>query len=99
VSEQPIAVPILAREFHVACTPEERPGLVAAAALVDGRMRELRTGARTASADRIAVMAALNFAHELLQLKQDSTQVDAELGGELVALRARLDAMLAAYAR
>lgn len=99
MSEQPIAVSILDREFLVACTPEERPGLVAAAALVDGRMRELRAGARTASADRIAVMAALNFAHELLQLKQDSTQVDAVLGGELVALRTRLDAMLAAYAR
>ena len=99
MSEQPIAVSILDREFLVACTSEERPGLVAAAALVDGRMRELRAGARTASADRIAVMAALNFAHELLQLKQDSTQVDAALDGELVALRARLDAMLAAYAR
>ncbi|HVF35194.1 MAG TPA: cell division protein ZapA [Candidatus Saccharimonadia bacterium] len=99
MSEQPIAVSILDREFLVACTPEERPGLVAAAALVDGRMRELRAAARTASADRIAVMAALNFAHELLQLKQSSNQVDTALGGELDALRVRLDAMLAAYAR
>lgn len=96
---EPIAVSILDREFLVACTPEERPGLVAAAALVDGRMRELRAGARTASADRIAVMAALNFAHEVLQLRQSSTEVDATIGGELDALRLRLDAMLAAYAR
>lgn len=96
---EPISVSILDREFLVACTPEERPGLVAAASLVDGKMRELRASARTASADRIAVMAALNLAHELLQLRQSATQVDAAVGGELDALRARLDAMLAVHAR
>jgi cell division protein ZapA len=96
---EPIAVSILDREFLVACTPEERPGLIAAAAMVDGRMREIRNSARTASADRIAVMAALNIAHELLQLKQASTQADSAIGGELDALRHRLDAMLAAHAR
>ena len=56
---EPIAVSILDREFLVACTAEERPGLIAAAAMVDGRMREIRNNARSASADRIAVMAAL----------------------------------------
>lgn len=96
---EPISVSILDREFLVACTPEERPGLVAAASLVDGKMRELRASARTASADRIAVMAALNLAHELLQLRQNATMVDAAVGGELEALRARLDAMLAVHAR
>ena len=96
---EPIAVSILDREFLVACTPDERPGLVAAASLVDARMREIRTGSRTAAADRIAVMAALNLAHELLQLRQNATQVDAALGGELEALRARLDALLALHAR
>ena len=96
---EPIAVSILDREFLVACTPEERPGLIAAAAMVDGRMREIRNNARTASADRIAVMAALNIAHELLQLKQSSTQHDTAVGGELDALKHRLDAMLAAHAR
>ena len=96
---EPIAVSILDREFLVACTPEERPGLIAAAAMVDGRMREIRNNARSASADRIAVMAALNIAHELLQLKQSSTQHDSAVGGELDALKHRLDAMLAAHAR
>ena len=96
---EPIAVSILDREFLVACTPEERPGLIAAAAMVDGRMREIRNNARSASADRIAVMAALNIAHELLQLRQVSTQADSAIGGELDALKHRLDAMLAAHAR
>jgi cell division protein ZapA len=96
---EPIAVSILDREFLVACTPEERPGLIAAAAMVDGRMREIRNNARSASADRIAVMAALNIAHELLQLKQAATQADSAVGGELDALKHRLDALLATHAR
>ena len=95
----PMAVQILEREFLVACTPEERPGLAAAASLVDAKMREVRNNARTATLDRIAVMAALNLAHELLELRRTATQVDAALGGELDALKLRLDAMLAAHAR
>ena len=96
---EPMAVQILEREFLVACTPEERPGLAAAASLVDAKMREVRSNARTATIDRIAVMAALNLAHELLELRRTATQVDAALGGELDALKLRLDAMLAAHAR
>lgn len=96
---EPMAVQILEREFLVACTPEERPGLAAAASLVDAKMREVRGNARTATVDRIAVMAALNLAHELLELRRTATQVDAALGGELDALKLRLDAMLAAHAR
>ena len=96
---EPVAVHILDREYLVACEPHERAGLLQAASLVDGRMRELKNASRTATPDRIAVMAALNFAHELLQLRQTATQVDAALGGELDALRARLDALLALHAR
>ena len=95
----PMSVQILEREYLVACTPEERPGLAAAASLLDAKMREIRNGARSATLDRIAVMAALNLAHELLELRRNATQVDAAVGGELDALRLRLDAMLAAHAR
>ena len=90
---EPISVSILDREFLVACTPEERPGLVAAASLVDGKMRELRASARTASADRIAVMAALNLAHELLQLRTQSEQRDQTLNRTLGELNRKLDGL------
>ena len=89
---EPIAVSILDREFLVACTPEERPGLIAAAAMVDGRMREIRNNARTASADRIAVMAALNIAHELLTLQSGKNSVN---GFDFDSLKRRMNAMQA----
>ena len=93
---EPVAVQILDREYLVACTPEERAGLIAAAGLLDGKMREIRNAARSAALDRIAVMAALNLAHELIGLRQNAVQADSALDGEVGTLKGRLDAVLAA---
>jgi len=92
----PVAVSILDREFLVACTPEERPGLIAAAAYLDGKMREVRGNTRTQGVDRIAVMAGLNIAHELMQLKQRGDVDGSALAQHLQALRNKLDGALAA---
>ncbi|MGH8041498.1 MAG: cell division protein ZapA [Gammaproteobacteria bacterium] len=94
-SDGPIAVSILDREFLIGCTPEERPGLIAAAGYLDGRMREIRNNARSAGVDRIAVMAALNIAHELIQLRQHRDTNDGTLAQHLQILRAKLDGVLA----
>jgi cell division protein ZapA len=98
-SDTPVAVSILDREFLIGCTPEERPGLIAAAAYLDGKMREIRNGSRAAGVDRIAVMAALNIAHELMQIKQRGETDAGVLAQHLQMLRAKLDGMLAAPVR
>ncbi|MFA7665071.1 MAG: cell division protein ZapA [Burkholderiaceae bacterium] len=61
-----IDVKILDREFRLAVDPEEKPRLLEAVRMVDDRMRNLREGGRVIGIERIAVMAALQFAHELL---------------------------------
>ena len=92
----PVAVNILDREFLVGCTPEERPGLIAAATYLDGKMREVRGASRsTQSVDRIAILAALNMAHELLQARQHSESQSNVVAQQLQALRTKLDAALA----
>ena len=64
-----VTVSILDRDYQIACTEEEREPLHAAAAYLDKKMREIRDLGSVIGADRIAVMAALNIAHEFLQLK------------------------------
>ena len=91
----PVAVSILDREFLIGCTPEERPGLIAAAAYLDGKMREIRNASRAAGVDRIAVMAALNIAHELIALRQRDESHAGALAQHLQMLRAKLDGVLA----
>jgi cell division protein ZapA len=98
-SAKTIEITILGRNYKIACEDGEREALLEAVAYLDGKMDEIKKAGKVSGTDRIAVMAALNIAHELLQLKQTSTQADSAIGGELDALKHRLDAMLAAHAR
>jgi cell division protein ZapA len=61
-----VDVNIMGREFTVSCTDEERPGLMAAVNYIDRKMRDIRDSGKVVGVERIAVMAALNLAHELL---------------------------------
>ena len=90
----PIGVRILDRDYLVACPPEEREGLQSAANLLDSRMREIRSGNRMAGIDRIAVLAALNLAHELMQQRQGGGERERELTRTLGDLTRRLDGLL-----
>ncbi|MCC6867235.1 MAG: cell division protein ZapA [Burkholderiales bacterium] len=60
-------VHLLGRDYKVACREAERSDLQEAVAYLDQRMREIRAASKTAGADRIVVMAALNIANELLR--------------------------------
>ena len=70
-AEKPLQldVAILGRDYKVACRESERAELMQAVALLDARMREIRDTGKVAAIDRIAVMAALNLANELLRAR------------------------------
>ena len=68
-------VSLLGRDFKVACKESERAELADAVALLDRRMREIREGGKIAGAERIAIMAALNLAHDLLRERRQSRAV------------------------
>ena len=53
-------VTIMGRNYKVACADEEREGLLAAVTHLDDKMNEIKAIGKVASAERIAVMAALN---------------------------------------
>ncbi|GAA3915219.1 cell division protein ZapA [Luteimonas lutimaris] len=91
---EPASVRILDREYTVGVEPGEREGLMAAAKLLDTRMREVRGANRMAAIDRVAVLAALNFAHELQQLRDETERRDTEITRTLGELQRKLDALL-----
>lgn len=66
MSAKPIDIEILGREFTVSCTDEERDSLLQAVSYLDSRMREIRDAGKIVGLDRIAIMAALNISHEML---------------------------------
>ena len=68
-SAKTVEVELLGRTYRVACEDNEREGLMQAVAYLDGKMNEIRRAGKVMGAERIAVMAALNVAHELLSVR------------------------------
>ena len=90
---EPVEVRILDREFTVGCEPGERDSLMAAAQLLDARMREIRGNNKMAALDRVAVLAALNLAHELQQLRAEGGSHDESIGRTLGEMNRKLDGL------
>jgi cell division protein ZapA len=92
---RPLSVRILEKEYYVACGPEERTDLLDCAEFLNGRMKEIRDSGKIVGLDRIAVMAALNLAHELLQLRARESGAEQDTGHRIKVLRERVESALA----
>ena len=60
---------VMGREFRVACPDNEQKGLLEAVDYLNKKMNEIRDNGKVIGLERIAIMAALNIAHELLSTK------------------------------
>lgn len=90
-------VRLLDKEYAVACPPDARDALHDSARLLDGKMREIRDSGKIIGTERIAVMAALNLAHELLQQRDTQSGhggISDDIRYRLRMLQERIDAVL-----
>ena len=93
-----LSVSILGRDYRVACKESERAELMRAVHYLDGRMREIRDAGKVAGTERIAVMAALNIAHELLGGKGAPGETSFDSAGikrRISAMRSAIDRAMA----
>lgn len=90
----PVIVRILDKEYRVACNPGDEESLIAAARLVDQKMREIRSSGKVLGTDRIAVMASLNLAHELLEKQHHKDDVNGSINTRLRNMQQKIDAVL-----
>jgi cell division protein ZapA len=89
-----VSVRILEKEYHIACPTEERADLLDSAELLNMRMREIRDTGKVVGLDRIAVIAALNMAHELLRVRNRDSSLETDVGSRLRSLRERVESAL-----
>ena len=89
-----VTIRILEKEYQVACPASEKTDLVAYAELLNKKMREIRDSGKVVGLDRVAVMAALNMANELLKRTGDEQQLKDIVGLRVKAMTERLDAAL-----
>jgi cell division protein ZapA len=93
-SPEPVTVRIVDREYRVMCTPEQRRTLMESALFLDQQMREIRDSGKVSSMDKIAVMAALNLAEEVLKLRNEMQERRDHVDARVSDLADRLDRAL-----
>jgi cell division protein ZapA len=96
MSQEParVSVRIMEKEYLVACPYDERSALLDAAEFLNARMREIRDSGKVIGLDRVAVMAALNLAHEFLKGAERESRLDGGTGQRIRALRERVEGAL-----
>jgi cell division protein ZapA len=89
-----VNIKILEKEYQISCPASERTALLNSAELLNAKMRQIRDTGKVIGLDRIAVMAALNMANELLLSRNrgDSIETDAKL--RVQAMRERVEGAL-----
>jgi cell division protein ZapA len=87
-------VSIMGRNYRVVCADDEREALLNAVAFVDKKMTEIKAASKVTGTERIAVMAALNIANELLSVKLGGGFDIAELKRRMNSVQSKLDQAL-----
>jgi cell division protein ZapA len=89
-----VTVRILEKEYFVSCPQDERADLLDSAEYLNKKMREIRDTGKVVGADRIAVMAALNMANELLRLRKLDQELQGAVSGRVKNMRERVETAL-----
>jgi cell division protein ZapA len=89
-----ISVRILDKEYQVACPTTERTDLLDSAEMLNAKMLEIRDSGRVVGLDRIAVMAALNMANDLLHAQARDKLFGGDLSDRLKNISERVENVL-----
>ena len=89
-----VSVRILDKEYQVACPASERTDLLDSAEVLNEKMREIRDSGRVVGLDRIAVMAALNMANDLIHAKARDQELEGGISDRLKLISDRVDNVL-----
>jgi len=89
-----VSVRILDKEYQVACPADERTDLLDSAEILNAKMREIRDTGRIVGLDRIAVMAALNMANDLIHAKARDQELEGSISDRLKLISDRVDNVL-----
>ena len=95
---KPVDVSIMGREFTVSCTDEERSGLLDAVSYLDKKMHDIRDAGKVIGVERIAIMAALNLSHELLNTKAGDVDIG-EYKRRISAMQNQIDEAMATQSK
>ena len=89
-----VSVRILEKEYQVSCPAGERNDLLDSAEMLNAKMREIRDSGKVVGLERIAVMAALNIANELLRTRNRDEGFEQLVGLKIRSMTDRVETAL-----
>ena len=89
----PVTIKILEKEYKISCPQGEHESLLVSAKNVNDNMEKVRKSGKALSADRVAVMAAINIAHDLVKTNE-KPKIDISIMGRIDAMQESLDNIL-----
>lgn len=89
-----VTLSILDKEYRIACENGKKESLQASAHLLNTYIQKIRDGGKAIGADRVAIMAALNLTHDLLNQRNEQEYTTNNLNTRICSLRSRIDAAL-----
>lgn len=89
-----VNIKILEKEYQVSCPANERADLLDSAEMLNDKMREIRDSGKVVGLDRIAVMAALNIANDLIKARDKGDVLESAAKDRVQAMRERIESAL-----
>lgn len=87
---KPITVTILDKDYLVGCKEDEREALFASVQFLNKKMIEQRDSGKVIGSERIAVMVALNIAHEYLEYRRNNESLTTDLGAGIARIQSKI---------
>jgi cell division protein ZapA len=89
-----INISILGRDYQISCPPSEEEALRKSAKYLDKQMSKVKSRGSTLAYEKVAVMAALNICHELLQQSQEAENTDSSFVDKIQTLQEKVEVAL-----
>ena len=86
----PVNITILDKEYLISCTEEEREQLHEAVNILHNKINQVKENGNVIGSERLAVMAALNIAHELIAYKQKNQVYTSKLDDTIRRLQGKI---------
>lgn len=94
MEEIPVTVKVLDKEYRISCPENEKSDLLSAAQYLSDKMKILKDSIGVVGADRLAVIAALNITHEMLQSQGTTEHLNNDIKTRLAALGRKIETSL-----
>ncbi|MEQ8661683.1 MAG: cell division protein ZapA [Gammaproteobacteria bacterium] len=91
---KPITVTIFDKDYVVGCKENEREALFSSVQFLNNKMIEQRDNGKVIGSERIAVMAALNIAHEYLEFRRNNENLASDVSAGIARMESKIAAAL-----